>query len=117
MYRSYRHKHSCYHVILLDDRVVGGGGIGPLKGGDAATCELRKMFFLPELRGIGFGRRLLLLLLEEARKRNYQRCYLETLDRMWGATELYRKNGFQLLKEPLGDTGHCACDRWFLLNL
>jgi len=96
---------------------VGCGGIGPLAGGDSFTCELRKMFFLPATRGLGLGRRLLLLLMDEARKRDYKKCYLETLDRMWQANELYRKNGFTLLDKPMGKTGHCSCDRWYLLNL
>ncbi len=114
---NYRNQRSCYYVIAHSGEVVGGGGIGPLKGGDKFTCELRKMFFLPSARGLGLGRRLLLNLMDEARKRGYQRCYLETLDRMWGANELYRKNGFELLEKPLGKTGHCSCDRWYVLNL
>jgi putative acetyltransferase len=114
---SYRTKRSCYYVIALDNKMVGCGGIGPLAGADKFTCELRKMFFLPETRGIGLGRRLLLLLMDEARKRDYRKCYLETLDRMWRANELYQKNGFQLLEEPIGNTGHGSCDRWYLLNL
>jgi putative acetyltransferase len=114
---SYRNQRSCCHVIVLDETVVGCGGIAPLTGGDKWTCELRKMFFLPATRGLGLGRRLLLLLMEEARKRGYQKCYLETLDRMWGANELYRKNGFQLLDKPMGKTGHCSCDRWYVLDL
>ena len=117
MFGSYRSKKACYFVIVKDSKIVGGGGIGPLTGGDKSTCELRKMFFLPEIRGLGLGRRLLLWLMDEARKRNYTRCYLETLDRMWGANELYRKNGFELLEKPLGNTGHCACDRWYVLKL
>ena len=117
MYTNYRNKRSCYYVIARDDQVVGCGGIGPLQGGDKATCELRKMFFLPELRGIGMGKRLLNLLLDEARKRGYTRCYLETLDRMWLANDLYRKTGFQLVEQPMGNTGHCACDCWYLLEL
>jgi putative acetyltransferase len=117
MYGNYRDKRSCYYVIALDGKVVGGGGIGPLAGGGKITCELRKMFFLPATRGLGLGRRLLLLLMDEAKKRGYKKCYLETLDRMWGANELYRKNGFELLEKAMGKTGHCSCDRWYLLNL
>ena len=117
MYSNYRDSRSCYLVVTDADRVVGGGGIGPLKGGNKTTCELRKMFFLPELRGIGMGRRLLLQLMDEARNRGYRMCYLETLDRMWRANELYRKNGFELLENPLGKTGHCACDRWYVRDL
>ncbi len=117
MYSAYRGKESCYYVIAHDDRIVGCGGIAPLSGGDNSTCELRKMFFQPETRGIGLGRRLLLLLLKEAKNRGYQRCYLETLDRMSRANDLYRKSGFKLLKKPLGKTGHCSCDRWYALEL
>jgi putative acetyltransferase len=117
MYGSYRSTRSCYYVITNDDEVVGCGGIAPLTGGDKFTGELRKMFFLPAIRGLGLGRRLLLLLMDEAKKRGYKRCYLETLDRMWRANELYRKSGFELLEKPIGDTGHCSCDRWYLLNL
>ncbi len=117
MHGNYRNRQSCYYVIVLDDHVVGCGGFAPLTGGDKFTCELRKMFFLSATRGVGLGKRLLLLLMEEARKRGYTKCYLETLDRMSQANELYRKNGFELLDKPIGKTGHCSCDRWYLLNL
>jgi putative acetyltransferase len=117
MFGNYRNSRSCYYVLTLDNEVVGCGGIAPLTGGDTSTCELRKMFFRPATRGIGLGRRLLLMLLDEASKRGYKNCYLETLGRMWGANELYQKNGFQLLDKPLGKTGHGSCDRWYLLKL
>jgi putative acetyltransferase len=117
MYGSYRNKRSWYCVITLDNEVVGCGGIAPLTGGDKFTCELRKMFFLPETRGIGLGRRLLLLLMDEARNRGYKACYLETLERMSRANALYLQSGFEPLEEPFGRTGHCACDRWYLLKL
>ncbi len=117
MFAHYREKRACYFVIVRDQQVVGGGGIGPLKGGDKLTCELRKMFFQPACRGIGLGSRLLMLLMDAARKRGYQTCYLETLERMWQARELYRKTGFQLLESPMGKTGHCSCDRWYVREL
>jgi putative acetyltransferase len=117
MYGGYRDESSCYYVIVRDDRVFGGGGIARLTGGEAKTCELRKMFFLPEIRGMGMGNRLLLLLLNKARERGYRQCYLETLERMRQAQALYVKHGFQLLDRPLGNTGHCACDRWYALKL
>ncbi len=117
MYASYRDKRMCYFVIEHEGLVVGGGGIGPLVGGIEDVCELRKMFFLPTARGIGLGQRLLLQLLEEARKRGFTQCYLETLGRMKSACALYEKNGFQLLDQPMGNTGHCSCDASYLLDL
>jgi putative acetyltransferase len=117
MYGNYRDKRSCYYVITSGDQVVGCGGLGPLDGDNKFTCEIRKMFLLHETRGVGLGRRLLLLLLDEARTRNYKKCYLETLDRMCQANELYQKNGFQLLEKPMGTTGHDSCDRWYRRQL
>ncbi len=117
MFANYHDKRSCFYVIVHEDKVVGCGGIAPLIGGDKFTCELRKMFFQPAIRGIGLGRRLLMLLMDEAIKRGYKKCYLETLDRMSHANELYKKNGFGLLEKPLGNTGHCSCERWYLLHL
>jgi len=81
------------------------------KGGDETTCELRKMFVFPAMRGFGLGRRLLMRLMDAARKRGYATCYLETLGRMWQAIELYEYCSFQSLKNPLGETGHRSCDR------
>lgn len=117
MYGHYRDKRSCYYVITSGDRVVGCGGLGRLEVDNKFICELQKMFFLPEARGIGLGQRLLLLLLDDARTREYKKCYLETLDRMYQANELYQKNGFELLGKPMGTTGHDSCDRWYLLHL
>jgi putative acetyltransferase len=117
MFASYQDARSCYFVIIRDGKVVGGGGIGPLRGGDRLTCEVRKMFFLPGARGLGLGRRLLLRVLEEARERGYKHCYLETLERMQQAVELYRQNGFRLLDGPVGKTGHGSCDRWYFREL
>ncbi|HEX2082026.1 MAG TPA: GNAT family N-acetyltransferase, partial [Xanthomonadaceae bacterium] len=48
MSRAYTAPRCAYFVIEDDDRVLGGGGVAPLEGGDADTCELRKMYFLPE---------------------------------------------------------------------
>ena len=117
MYGHYRDKRSCYYVITSGDQVVGCGGLGPLEGGNKFTCELQKMFLRPEARGIGLGQQLLLLLLDDARTRDYKKCYLETLDRMYQANELYQKNEFELLDKPMGMTGHDSCDRWYLLHL
>lgn len=118
MYSNYRDDRSCYFVISDEEgQVYGGGGIGPLKGGTKTICELRKMFFKPQLRGIGMGRRLVLRLLQEAKARGYRKCYLETLDRMGQANALYQKCGFELLQSPEGKTGHCACDRYYVRSL
>ena len=106
-----------YFVLVHDGRVVGGGGIAPLAGGDPDVCELRKMYFLGEGRGHGQGRRILQHCIDMARQFGYRRCYLETLTGMDAAQHLYVAAGFKALCGPLGATGHFACDRYFALDL
>nr|WP_322619044.1 GNAT family N-acetyltransferase [Arenimonas daejeonensis] len=47
--------------------MLGGGGVAPLDGGPEGVCELRKMYFLPELRGRGAGATLMAHCLDAAR--------------------------------------------------
>jgi putative acetyltransferase len=114
---AYSASRSAYFVVEAHGRVVGGGGIAPLAGATDATCELRKMYLLPEARGFGQGRRLLKHCLQEARRLGYERCYLETLTGMDAAMRLYTEAGFTALCSPLGATGHFACDRYFARDL
>ena len=114
MHTAYSIKGSAFYVVTLDDRVLGCGGFGPLKGGDSDVCELRKMYFLPELRGSGMGSKLLEVILKIARTAGYTLCYLETLEQMEQARRLYRKHGFQDIDAPMGNTGHSGCNWWMV---
>lgn len=113
MFEAYSAPRARYIVVERDGAIVGGGGFAPLAGGDPEVCELRKMYFLPEARGIGVGSRLLASLLTEARDAGFATCYLETLSGMDAAQRLYERAGFLRREAPLGCTGHFACDRWY----
>lgn len=117
MYSAYGQRNAAYFVCEADGKLVGGGGIGPLIGGEASTCELKKMYFLPEGRGKGLGQKLLSRCLAEARAMGYEFCYLETFNTMAGAMKVYEKNGFSRIGGPMGNTGHFACDVFYLLEL
>ena len=117
MSRAYADPRSAYFVVERDGRVLGGGGIAPLAGGDGSVCELRKMYFLREARGGGLGERLLRHCLATADDFGYRTCYLETLGGMDAAIRLYEKLGFRRLARPMGATGHHGCDRYYALDL
>jgi putative acetyltransferase len=117
MSAAYPPPRAIYLVVEVEGRVLGGGGIGPLAGADATTCELRKMYFLPDARGLGAGRALLARCIDEAIARKYKRMYLETLTGMDTAQRLYDRFGFKKLPAPIGATGHFGCDRWYALDL
>lgn len=117
MHRAYSAPRCAYFVVERDRRVVGGGGVAPLEGGDAATCELRKMYFLAQARGLGAGSAVMERCLEAARNFGFARCYLETLTGMDAAMKLYARHGFQRIDAPMGDTGHGGCNTFFLRAL
>ena len=117
MSRSYTRPRHVYFVVERAGRVLGGGGIGPLEGGDAETCELRKMYFLKELRGIGAGTALMSRCLQAACSVGFNRCDLETLSTMHDAMKLYERSGFVRIPEPMGATGHGGCNTFYLREI
>ncbi len=117
MCETYTRPGHAYWVLEDGRQILGGGGYGPLAGGEGCLGELRKMYFYASLRGRGLGRRLLQHCLDQARAAGYTHCYLESLSRMQEAERLYRRAGFSALDQPLGCTGHTACDTYFLKAL
>ena len=108
---------SKYFVIEADGAVQGGAGVAPLDGGEADVCELRKMYFLPTLRGRGAGQAAIDRCLDAARAFGFKRCYIETLTGMDAAQKLYLANGFERISCAMGGTGHHGCDRYYIRNL
>jgi len=117
MHSAYAPERSAFYVVVLDGRIMGCGGFGPLAGAEADTCELRKMYFKSELRGLGVGTQLLKLCLNEAARAGFRSCYLETMDNMEQAQRLYGKYGFKYLDKPMGKTGHTSCGTWMAREL
>lgn len=107
----------CRYWVAEDDdgRIVAGVGIGRLEGAEG-TCELQKMYCLPEHRGTGVAGKLLDAALEYAAGR-YKRCYLETLGNMVAAQRFYEKHGFERTDEAAAQTGHFACDVRYIRQL
>jgi putative acetyltransferase len=117
IFEAYSRARTAYFVCELDGKIVGGGGVAPLEGGDPKICELKKMYFLPDARGKGLGQKVLTSCINAAREIGFQLCYLETFNTMKDAMKLYEKNGFEKIKGPMGNTGHFACDTFYTLKL
>lgn len=118
LYLVYAQPNAQYWIIEdVNGRVVGGGGLSPLQG-DATVLEIQKMYFLPELRGLGFAKKILEKCFEFAQQQGFQSCYLETTQDLWQAIKLYEKLGFEHLLQPKGNTGHShVCEVWMLKTL
>lgn len=117
MYETYSAANAQYFVVEKEGKLIGGAGIAPLENGPSDTCELQKMYFLPEARGTGMGSAMMDTCLAFATAAGFARCYLETMPYMEAAQKLYRKSGFEYLDAPMGDTGHCSCPVWMITSL
>lgn len=117
MFEEYQGEREIYYVIELDGEVVGGAGIKKLRDNKDNICELQKMYFLTKARGKGYGKLLLAKCLEAAKGFGYDQCYLESASQLKAAIHIYESNGFTLLKERLGNTGHFSCGVWMLKEL
>ena len=119
MSTAYASDRDRYFVVEVDGVVRGGGGFGRLPGTtvDNDTCELRKMYLEPDLRGRGVGREFLAFLLDEMRDAGYAQAYLETTTQMEAARHLYRSFNFVEIDARMGNTGHNMCDRLLLKQL
>lgn len=117
MTETYNKPKSVYFVVDKEGEVIGGAGIAQLDNFDGNICELQKMYFLPEARGIGLGKTMIEKCLAKAKDLGFESCYLETLPYMKAATKLYANMGFTSLEGPMGNTGHYSCNVWMLKKL
>ena len=110
---SYRGRGGSFRVVLsADGQIVGCGGLYPI---DEREAEIRRMYLLPNARGVGVGRMLLEELLGHAKERHFERVVLETASVLKEAISLYRKRGFL----PVAHRGPALrqCDQAYALQL
>ncbi|MEI9912927.1 MAG: GNAT family N-acetyltransferase [Bacteroidota bacterium] len=106
LYELFQTKSAAYFVAEINNKIVGGGGIYPTEGLPADTCELVKMYLLPQARGTGLGRTLIERSIDFAKEAGYKNVYLESMLELKQALKVYAKFGFEYLKGPMGNSGH-----------
>ena len=117
MYEGFQGERAVYYVVEEQGKVLGGGGVKQLQGAAKDTCELQKMYFHPNARAKGNGKKMFDLCIEAAKNFDYKFCYLESASQLKSAIKLYEKNGFKHLDKPLGNTGHTICGVYMLKKL
>lgn len=109
LFELFKEPRSMYWVVEDEGKVVGGAGIYPTMGLPADTCELVKLYLMPEARGKGIGKDLMNGCHQKALQNGFRQVYLETMPELTIAVPLYEKMGYQYLDGPLGETGHFGC--------
>ncbi|MFK8010560.1 MAG: GNAT family N-acetyltransferase [Marinicellaceae bacterium] len=118
MYASYELTGKHFYVVENEGEILGGAGVAPLEDNDNPNyCELRKMYFSPQLRGQGMGKILIDKCINKAKELGYKGVYLETISAMKVAQKLYQSRGFEYLDHRMGNTGHHACGVFMLKHI
>ena len=73
-------------------------GCGAMKEYDKSTMEIKRMYVSIEMRGKGVAVAVLKDLENWARELGYEKCVLETGDKMPEAIGLYKKSGYKIIK-------------------
>jgi putative acetyltransferase len=94
----------CLLLITYRDQPAACGAFRKAEDG---ACELKRIYVLPDLRGMGFGRMLTEELLRRAMDQGYRIAKLDTLATMHAAQELYRSLAFTETHRVTVDSGPC----------
>ena len=117
LFQLFETPKSVLWVATENDTIIGCCGIYPTPGLDHTTVELVKFYLPASARGKGIGYKLMKLSIQSAIKFGFTKLYLESLPHFDKAIKLYTSVGFEMLNEPLGESGHPSCDIWMLKEL
>jgi len=93
-------------VARLDTHLAGGVGLRPIGAEPGVYGEIKRLWVRPDLRRSGVASALMAEVELAARKRNYQRLFLETGDLQPEAVAFYRRLAWEHIDEFPPDTFH-----------
>jgi ribosomal protein S18 acetylase RimI-like enzyme len=89
--QKYKEPDGTFVIAKYNDDVVGCVGLKKL---DENICEMKRLFVKDRYKRKGIGRRLVKIIIEEAKNKKYKRMRLDTLKTMESALKIYYGNNF-----------------------
>jgi len=101
-----------FWVIEHQNQIVGTAAYYPINRGEKAV-EIRKMYLLPKVRGLGLGKFLLQQLETAIALRGFEQIWIETASILTEAVKLYESSGYL----PTIGVETSRCDRVYVKYL
>jgi len=117
LFALFKRESAILWVAELNGRIAGCCGIYPTEGLPTGCAELVKFYLPKETRGLGIGRTLMEKSIQSAKAMGYFSIYIESLPEFSKAVGIYEKQGFKMLQNPLGNSGHTGCNIWMYKEL
>ncbi|MGY3055372.1 putative acetyltransferase [Pedobacter sp. UYEF25] len=117
LFELFEKEQSVFWLAEKEGKLIGCCGVYPTDGLPLGCVELVKFYVSASARGNGVGKLLIEKCITSAQHFGYNELYLESFPELFTAVSMYRKVGFKELSEPLGNSGHFACNLWMLLVL
>lgn len=80
------------YLSFVGEKLVGCVALRPIND---TECEMKRLYIKPEFRGQGMGRILAEKIISDAKEIGYKQMFLDTLDTMKSALNLYASLGFK----------------------
>ncbi len=88
---AYARPSGCILLVENGAAIVGCGAFRRVNG---ETCEMKRVYLHPSIRGLGLGRKLVERLIIEARRAGFGRICLDVIPEFKTARQLYEELGF-----------------------
>jgi ribosomal protein S18 acetylase RimI-like enzyme len=93
--KKYDEPEGAFIIAKDNSNIVGCVGIRKIEN---KICEMKRLFVNENYKGKGIGKKLVEIIIEEARTKNYEKIRLDTLSTMESALKIYYKNGFNKIE-------------------
>ena len=117
LFELFQTPNSAYFIAEENETILGGCGYYPTPNLPEGHAELVKLYISASARGQRLGNRLMQYVSDEALKAGYSNLYLESMPELTHALTLYKDLGYERLNQPLGNSGHYACNIWMVKEL
>ncbi len=92
---KYTEPEGAIFLAKVDGQPAGCVALWKLEEG---ICEMKRLYVKPEFQGLGLGKQLTEIIMEEAKNKGYKTMKLDTLKRLQAANYIYHTLGFAEIK-------------------